>query len=261
MIKLVVSDVDGTMLDETEVISDKIQELADLIREKKVLFTIASGREYSQVEELERRLQIQVPIIMCNGSAARHGGKFVWCDAIPVQTAKEITELVDGQDMTVILSLPDAEYAYRRTPFVEKTIKTYGRFEKMLDIPGGDWREISIQKILIINDDGLCDFSELYRLLGKFESQLTWVDYGRSIDIVPKGCTKAAGVTRLAKILHIPTEHIMAVGDSYNDLEMLRQVGVGVAVNNAVEELKQTADYVCKQKYLDGVLEAVRHFC
>ena len=81
------------------------------------------------------------------------------------------------------------------------------------------------------------------------------------MDIVPKGCTKAAGVARLASILGIPEKESMAVGDSFNDQEMLKQAGVGVAVNNAVEKLKDTADYVCREKYLDGVMEAVEKFC
>lgn len=261
MIRLVVSDVDGTMLDETEIIPDKISELAELIEKKNVLFTIASGREYSQVKELEKRLNIQIPIIMCNGTAARHLNEFAWCESIPSDLVKQICELADKQEMTVVLSLPDAEYAYRKTPFVEKTIVTYGRFEKILNTEKTPWSELSVQKLLLINDTQKYDFTDLYKVLEQYENQLTWVDYGRSMDIVPKGCTKAAGVARLASILGIPEKEIMAVGDSFNDLEMLKQAGVGVAVNNAVEKLKDTADYVCREKYLDGVMEAVEKFC
>lgn len=261
MIRMVVSDVDGTMLDETEKIPDRMKDLSELIQKKGILFTIASGREYSQVEELERILKIQVPIIMCNGTAARHKDSFAWCESIPAQTLQEIVENADRYGMTIILSMKDGEYAYRKTKFVEQTIREYGRFGKMLELPEQGWGRLSVQKVLIINKDHKEGYPNLLKLLEKHDRELTWVDFGDSLDIVPKGCTKASGLRRLSEKLGVGMDEVLALGDSYNDMEMLQEAGIGAAVNNAVDELKEKADYTCRGNYIEGVIEAIEKFC
>lgn len=261
MIKMVVSDVDGTIMDESEKMPSEIDELRDLIKEKKILFTIASGREYTQVRDLEKRLDIQLPIIICNGTAARTENEFIWCDSIPNETVLEICREADQLDMSVILSLPDNEYAIRKTPFVLETIETYGRFGNILPIEEIEKGKVRVQKILIIEKkkEEIC--RKMAEFLKRYEESLSVVDYGTSFDIVPKGCTKASGMQRLLKRLDISEEDVMAVGDSFNDLEMLEYAKVGAAVNNAADELKENADYVCEKKYIQGVMEAIQKFC
>ena len=261
MIKMVVSDVDGTIMDESEKMPVEIDSLRDLIKEKKILFTIASGREYTQVRELEKRLDIRLPIIICNGTAARTENEFIWCDSIPNETVLEICRKADEWDMSVILSLPDNEYAIRKTPFVLETIETYGRFGNILPIEELEKGTFKVQKILLIEKkrEDIC--RKMAKFLKQYEGQLSVVDYGSSFDIVPKDCTKASGMQRLLKILNISSEEVMAVGDSYNDLEMLESAKVGAAVNNAADELKKKADYVCDGKYICGVMEAIQRFC
>ncbi len=261
MIRLVVSDVDGTMMDETENIPYQISELKALIEEKGVLFTIASGREYSQIAELEELLEIKIPVIMCNGTAARNKSGYCWCETMNPEIAKYIIEKADQYGMTVILSMPDGEFAYRRTAFVEQTIKQFCRFGNTLSLKDKSWRELSIQKILIIDKDQHPEFKDLLLLLDTYKNDLTYVSFGTSIDIVPKGCNKASGIRKLAALLDINMNEIMAIGDGHNDIEMVRESGIGVAVNNAADELKACADYACSGKYIDGVMEAIRKFC
>ncbi|MBS6645861.1 MAG: HAD family phosphatase [Clostridiaceae bacterium] len=261
MVRLVISDVDGTILDETEHIPERIADLEKLIQKKKILFTIASGREYSQVRELEELLKIQIPVILCNGTAARSGDDFSWCESIPPDIVETIVDSADGYGMSVILSLPDKECVVRKTSFVEQTIEQYGRFGEILDLNGKGWPSVSVQKILIIERNNPRAYEKMLEILRRYESQITFVDFGGSIDIVPKGCTKASGVRKLSEKLGIDLAEVMALGDSYNDLEMLEIVGLGVAVNNAVDQLKSRADYICCEKYVDGVIEAIEKFC
>ena len=71
---------------------------------------------------------------------------------------------------------------------------------------------------------------------------------------MPAATNKAQGVINIAKLLNIDVNHIMAVGDAKNDIEMLRTVGVGVAVSNADNKLKEVADFVCDFPNAGGVL-------
>lgn len=261
MIRMVISDVDGTIMDESEKMPSEIDELRNLIKEKNILFTIASGREYTQVRQLKNRLDIQLPIIICNGTAARTENEFIWCDSIPNEIVLEICRKADEMGMSVVLSLPDNEYAIRKTPFVLHTIKTYGRFGNILPIEEIKKGVTMVQKILIIEKkrEDIC--RKMGEYLKHYEDCLSIVDYGTSFDIVPKACTKASGIQRLLKTLNISVEEVMTVGDSYNDLEMLESARVGAAVNNAADELKKKADYVCEGKYIHGVIEAIQRFC
>ena len=260
MIRLVVSDVDGTMLDETEQIPEKINDLRQLIGEKKVLFTIASGREYSQVKRLQELLDIRIPVILCNGTAARDERQFYWCESIPADILEDVISQADEAGMSVIVSLPDKEYAVRKTAFVEQVVKQYGRFGDILDLSRRGWDSVSVQKILIIDKGNPQAYRQMLEMLEGYRSRITF-DFGGSVDIVPEGCTKASGIRKLSKHLGIELNQVMALGDSFNDLEMLKTAGIGVAVNNAVEELKEQAGYVCQGRYIDGVIEAIRKFC
>ena len=82
------------------------------------------------------------------------------------------------------------------------------------------------------------------------------------MDVMPKSCTKEKGARLLADILGVSMDEIMAIGDNANDIGMIREVGIGVAVANGTDSLKEVADYVADQPGVDGVTEAVdRFFC
>jgi hydroxymethylpyrimidine pyrophosphatase-like HAD family hydrolase len=75
-----------------------------------------------------------------------------------------------------------------------------------------------------------------------------------------KGANKGLGLLHLGEILGIKREEIMACGDSFNDLEMLVEAGIGVAMGNAEEDLKTVADYITDTNDNDGVAKAIEKF-
>lgn len=257
--KLIVSDIDGTLLDETETIPVvQMKELTRIIEEKKLTFTLASGREKTQVADLRKLLNLKTPVITCNGAAAGTEDGYLWLDSIDPELIQGLVKRADDLGMTIVFSLPEFECSYRRTPFVEETIKEYGRFHLPFSAQKEDWSDVSIQKLLIIDAALGNGIGALLREFAEPLQKLSVVNYNnRSMDIGPAGCSKATGVRRLAEKLGIDLADVMVFGDSYNDLEMLQEVGFGVAVGNAVPELKAVADYVSSGHYLEGVLETL----
>lgn len=79
-------------------------------------------------------------------------------------------------------------------------------------------------------------------------------------DVVAKGCTKAVGIDRIIEHYGIALEETMAFGDGGNDIAMLQHVGVGVAMGNAMDDVKASADYVTTSVDEDGIAVALRHF-
>ena len=77
-------------------------------------------------------------------------------------------------------------------------------------------------------------------------------------EIVPRGCSKATGISHMAELLHIPMEDTVAIGDSNNDYSMLEIAGTGIAMGNACPELKAVADAVCGATWESGIAEFLR---
>lgn len=79
-------------------------------------------------------------------------------------------------------------------------------------------------------------------------------------DVVPKGSSKSVGIDKILEYYDIPLEGTMAFGDGGNDMQMLQHAGIGVAMGNAEDEVKEVADYVTESVDDDGVYKALKHF-
>ena len=100
---------------------------------------------------------------------------------------------------------------------------------------------------------------ELIELVGNY------IDVFRSapffIELVPKGIDKAQSLVRLLTQLELTPKDMIAFGDGYNDLSMLKLAGIGVAMANAAPEVRAEADYVTLSNEEDGVAAAIEKFC
>ena len=82
----------------------------------------------------------------------------------------------------------------------------------------------------------------------------------RNFEIGKAGVTKIEGIRELCKILDVPMEQTMAIGDSENDYSMINAAGIGVAMANASDDILAIADYITTSNTEDGVGEAIKHF-
>ena len=81
------------------------------------------------------------------------------------------------------------------------------------------------------------------------------------LEILPSGIEKANGIKFIADKLNIQAKEVLACGDSYNDINMLRYAGLGIAMANANKDVKAAADYITHSNDEDGVAYAVKKFC
>ncbi|BDC36262.1 phosphoglycolate phosphatase [Candidatus Methanoliparum sp. LAM-1] len=132
-------------------------------------------------------------------------------------------------------------------------IKAYNHLKNFLDVKLIDMRyrlsEVTIKSgidIKMAND-----------ILKEFDVEI--VDSGFAIHIKKRGINKMTGLSYLAGKKGWNIDRMVAIGDSENDLEMIKGVGFGIAVGNSDEDLKMHADYVTKGRYGDGVVEALTY--
>lgn len=256
-VKLVVSDVDGTLIGKDVEEMEDLKKLGELIEEKNICFSLASGRGYTSIESLVSVLKIKNPLIINNGAVIINENNQIIDEVyIDFERVRFAVELADSMDFIVLLSTDKGEFAFREHSYAKHKLDKDGIIYKIL--PCND--ELSKRKIYKLQLTDAQKEGRVDRILSKLalDDSIKTIRYNsRFSDIMPKEAGKYEAVTRLAKYLKTEMEEVMTIGDAKNDIEMVQKSGFGVAVGNASEELKKIADYVCKNHYAKGVLEAI----
>lgn len=261
-IKLVVSDVDGTLVNDACKADQAFWALADEIKKRNIPFSLASGRPAGQTEELAKELHIQLPRIVSNGAGIYENGRFLFAKWIPGKAIAHAIKKADELGLAVYLNDGIEEGIYRDIPYTERK-RNINSLPTPLIHPEteADFAALRLQKLMVIDPQKEGRVDEILPLLDTSLQPLEIVRYdSRCFEAMPKGCGKETGIQHLCEILGIQMEEVLAIGNHQNDIGMLNCAGVGAAVAGAVPALKKTADYVCHNDTAGGVLEAIRTF-
>ncbi|MDX9985143.1 HAD family hydrolase [Sphaerochaeta sp.] len=259
-IRLVVSDLDGTLLDEEGRLPPFLLPVVQSLDQKGIGFTFISGRPLPFLRGIIDELKLTMPFGTANGGMIYRGTSILKESLFPMGALRGLMETACSNGATVLYYLEDIPYTMSVTPWILRqrgTIREY----KLAKPTEKQWAEGQLEKISMIFDD----VGEIYRivspLLDVLEEEYTIVRYNtRSCEIMAQDVSKGRALIMLSEILGIPLSQIMAIGDDENDIDMLEKAGLGVAVGNAVESAMNAADYVCKAHNTEGVIEAINRF-
>lgn len=242
--KALITDVDGTLvptrkyiLPTTRVIK-KVQEAA-----RKIHVGIATGRSIAGVTLLFEQLHFSSPCILNGGAEIRdpQSQKILWQQSMRASDVVTICRLAKELRLPFVLTEDGKDIAY--TPgFIPKNT---------LDV----W-------ILAIPPETADRFIEKISYLATIAiNKVVSPDVGKiEVFITHASATKQQAIAKVAKLLHIFTNDIIGIGDGYNDFPLLMACGLKVAMGNAVEELKEIADYVAPPLEEDGVADVIEKF-
>ncbi|XKM14614.1 pyridoxal phosphatase [Orbaceae bacterium ac157xtp] len=251
--KAVAFDMDGTLLNGQRAILPETLNVIKQLKAKGIKIILVTGRHHSIVYPYYHQLQLDTPVICCNGTYLYDFEQKRYFDANPMskERAKTLLQLVEKHQIHTMIYTNDAmNYevlddhitslsAWLNTipanirPQIHKTESFKQTIENA---------EVIFKFAASSHDlDALRRFSDEVESLGDFECEWSWVNRA---DIAKKGNTKGNGLANWAKNQHIPVEQIVAFGDSYNDLSMLTLAGLGIAMGNADDEIKALADEV-----------------
>ena len=261
-IKLVAVDLDDTLLSRDLQITGRVKEAVSAVRAAGVHFTISTGRMYLSAAKFARELGLDIPLITYQGALVKNaysGQVFVY-RPLPLVYAREIITRVHqlGDHLNGylgderLLVERDTPEGRRYAAFVNMKVEVVGDFLNYFDRDP--------VKLLAIAEEPQLDrlSKELLPLYaGKVHISKSKPHF---LEFSHPRATKGDALAYLAGLFGIKREEIMAVGDSYNDLEMLEYAGLGVVVANAREEIKKRADYVTSASHGDGVVEALEKF-
>jgi len=261
-IRLLLADVDGTLVTKDKVLTEAAKEAARELRDAGIALAITSGRPPRGMSMLIKPLALQGAI------AGFNGGVFVNPDlsvieshTLDLATAKLALELILSQGLDAWV-YTEAEWLIRDkgAPHVAREAWTV-KFDAKVVTSFTDVQLAQAVKIVGISDDlDLVAASEklVQNTLGGEASAASSQPY--YLDVTHPQANKGTVVTTLSKLLNVPTSQIATIGDMPNDVLMFRKSGFSIAMGNSSHEVKAQANAVTDSNENDGFAKAVRKF-
>jgi Cof subfamily protein (haloacid dehalogenase superfamily) len=260
-IRLVACDLDGTLMGQDLVFSTYLLSILRRVREQGVIVTIATGRGYPSTRHFARQLGVTAPLICYQGAQIRTAdGDTVYSGTFPPEHLSEVIAFCHAGGWELAVYCDDE--IYQSTLMYEQAY--YDRWfglpihlapDLLAAIPGEP-----VKFIAIAPDASSADRLEremAYLAKGKYKVVRShpWFVEGMALDV-----SKGESLARLAGHMGIAREETMALGDSDNDISMVRWAGLGVAMGDASPALKQAAAVIAPAQSEDGAAWALARY-
>lgn len=257
-IKLIVADLDGTLLKSDKSLDDNIK---DVISGQDYKFTIASGRSMVLVKKFISELNIDLPYITNNGAEIYQSNACVKQYSIPDEEVRFILKQVQEFDLECHANAENCIYTMGKIDLILPFRK---RFEGVLPIV--DNASINavcantINKIMCIDKD----LNKIEKFAKKINLYCEHVHCeraeGNAFVIVNRQASKGKALKNLLELQHISSEEVIVFGDNYNDVSMFETVKYSVCMENADKDVKDKATFICKSNDMNGVSDFIQKY-
>lgn len=259
---LIAVDLDGTLLNKDHRISEQNKNALIHAMEQGHIVVIATGRPSRASMQYYRELKLKTPMVNFNGALIHHPTDSRWKTThSPLQhdTALKIV------DACYELDVPNIMAEVQDSVFIDRYDENFVSFFQALEAEDtqstltiGSLRKKLTEdptSLLIAPTEQQVELlqNELNKSHAELVEHRNWAAPWNIIEIVRKGIHKAVGLKKISNYFGIPQERIIAFGDEDNDLEMIDYAGVGVAMGNAIDELKNIAKHITDTNENSGV--------
>lgn len=259
MIRLVISDVDGTLVEDGGSFHSLNPEYYEVIRkldEKGIKFAVCSGRQRVSMEKLFEPVKDRIYFAADGGSLVFYQDKCIYSKIIPKDICNEIID--DARQ------IPQCDIMVCGTKRAYATSADSELYRWMVNAYGFDMEAVGdlkanisdeIVKISLYHQSMVEQLTDPWfrpRWENRVRLNLAGIQW---LDCVPMSSGKGSAVEFIQKELGVSREETLAFGDNQNDIDMLKMAGKSFAVENAREELKHVADEICGSYREDGVLK------
>lgn len=242
-IKLIASDMDGTLLDENGQVPPETFDLILALREHGVRFVASSGRRYDRLCDFFSPVKDRMDFVASNGAQVFADGVQIDREVYSHLAIRRLAKTV-AMFPNMHLALFDRTKSYLlddEDKFVREVDKDLPNVERIYELPSP---QVSIIKASIFCDDGNV-MDNAYVLQRELGGLFTFAPSGSSyIDAMQPGISKASGIAQVMEYHGIDASEVMAFGDAMNDYEIIRFVGTGCAMANGRPALRAVADRV-----------------
>jgi Cof subfamily protein (haloacid dehalogenase superfamily) len=264
-IKLIAVDLDGTLLNSHHEMTARTEKALKAAVAQGVHVVIATGKTFLAAQHLIERLGLKTPGIFVQGTVSFNADGSVHSQqTIDPPTARQIITFAEDRGHQLGIYSGNRIFVRKLYPRMEELTMHY--HEPMPEAVGGLQNLLDntpVNKIIAIYPG---DERRTQALRWQLQMQvngsarLLSAGIPDEIELLPPNASKAAALKSLLKEFGVPASQALAIGDGENDIEMLQLVGMGVAVGNAGEHVKQVAQVVVASNDEDGVAEAIERF-
>ena len=263
-IKLIAIDLDGTLLNSQHKLTERNEKAIQAARAQSIQVILATGKTRGSAVSIIDRLNLDTPGIYVQGLVTHNvDGSIRHQATLKPEVARRVITFAEDRGFSLIAYSGTEIYVRQRNKdtdllldYSEVNPQVVGPLQNLLG-------KTPINKIAAVHR---ADSRRITALRWQLEMQLD--NAGRLVqagvptmlEVLPPGGSKGTALKALLKELSIPASQVMAIGDGENDLEMIRQAGIGVAVGNASQSVKDAANHLVASNDDDGVAEAIEKF-
>ena len=261
--KMICLDIDGTLLNSKHEISKEVKEAINVaVNERKIPVVLVSARMPKGITFLQKELEIEQPIICYSGALILDkDNKVLSKEVIDVFNLEEIYKLACENNIHVSLYkdnewyIEEMDYWAKQESDITNIIPTVTDFKELMEM----WKNEGTgpNKILCMSEhDKITLLKEGTKTidLNIYPSKPTY------LEIMPAKASKTSAINILQKKFNVDKSEIIAMGDNYNDIDMLEYAGLGIAMGNAPEDVKKHGDDVTLTNDEDGVAVALKKY-
>jgi len=256
-------DIDGTLLNSNHKISVETKNIiSKLSKEKNIPVILVSARMPKGIDFLQEELEIKEPII-CYSGALVLDKKYntIFKNYIQSENVRKIIEKTKKYNLHVSIYSDERWIIEKNDKWSKIESDIICRKPEILEF---DYLTTNlncgVNKILVIGDED--EISEINKLLNEelgnqlniYQSKSTY------LEIMNKDVSKPKAIEQLLSLYDIDSSEIVAIGDNYNDVDMLKYAGVGVAMGNSPEKVKHSSDFITLSNDEDGIVTAVNKY-
>lgn len=260
MIKLVVTDIDGTIYTPEKGITNEVKHCIKNLTQKGVHVAIATGRTYGSAKWIADNVGIECPLICYQGGLVKtYEGNIIDVKYLNEKIAREIIEDFRKRNIHLNVYIEDKLYVEEDDDYIKDYIGDKGiDYYKVDSFDELDFSKLN--KMLAINYDSKFIDELIDELQKKYPQIYVVKSFAYFCEIANKEATKGNAIKILADLYGITTDEVLAIGDNNNDIEMVETAGVGVAMGNGTEEIKKKADFVTDNVEHNGFVKAIDKF-
>lgn len=257
-IRLIALDLDGTLLAPDESISARNRAAVSNAIGAGIRVVLVTGRGVDTPIRISRELGLNLPVICCHGALTKDFGanKTLVHIPVPLRYARPMIAYAEENELAVAVYHDEIFW------------RLEGSHIFMQDMTGPAWREAkSFEEVLstaptFIRFLGETSVDAMKREFGDLPLSFRYESWHDFIEcaVLNRDASKQNALARLCADFQIPAENVMAIGDSRNDVPMMRWAGIGVAMGNALPEVREVIRHVTARNDQDGVALAIEHF-
>jgi Cof subfamily protein (haloacid dehalogenase superfamily) len=259
-IRLLAFDIDGTLFTRANQVSVRTRQAIEQLKRQGMPMTLVSGRTYNSVSRVAQQIGFDGPLVAYNGAyvAKPKESPPRYCQPMEWQVIEPMLRMLEEQQVYTKVYINDTLYVEQKT---EETIRfscQHAVQYKETGAGGLSKLEADPLKIVVIEEPNRVQ--EVYQMLAPWYPLVKLYKEEHGIEMNHRSIHKASGLEQVCEGLGFDMTQVMAFGNEANDMEMIREVGIGVAMGNAVPALKETADFVTKSNDEDGIVYALQHY-